>query len=98
FHSAHDTQIGQLLRDLTAATAWIPRSEFAAEAEPFLASLPPAAQADPAGGAAPHRSPQPRATSQRHPGPRPLSAILPEVLLRLGVPMVQSSPEETGLT
>jgi transposase len=98
FYGDHDTPIDQILRDMTAAVAWIPQSEYAAEAEPFLASLPPAVKADPAAGAAPRPSPRPRATNGRHTGPRPLSAILPELLLRLGVPMVQSNPEETGLT
>jgi transposase len=99
FHSEHDTQIDQLLRDMTAATAWIPRSEYAAEAEPFLASLPAGPHST---AAQPDSTPRPaartRATSRRHTGPRPLSAILPELLLRLGVSMVQSNPEETGLT
>ncbi len=98
FHSEHDTQIDQLLRDLTAAAVWIPRSEYAAEAEPFLASLPPAPNSDPAAGSAPRPAGRPQATSRRHTGPRLLSAILPELLLRLGVTMVQSNPEETDLT
>ena len=99
FHSEHDTQIDQILRDMNAAAAWIPPSEYAAEAEPFLASLPPAANADPNAAKSPPRpSPRSQATSRRGTGPRPLSAILPELLLRLGVTMVQSSPEETDLT
>jgi transposase len=100
FYCDHDTPINQLLRDLKAATAWIPPSEYAAEAEPFLASLPAAAAANPpAAKSQPGASARPRNTSRRGSGPRPLSAILPELLLRLGVPMIQSSPkEETDLT
>jgi transposase len=100
FHSDHDTPIDQLLRDLKAAAVWVPRSEYAAEAEPFLASLPPAATAGPPAGNSQSRPPvRPRITSRRGTGPRPLSAILPEVLLILGVSMVQSSAtEETDLT
>jgi len=100
FHSDHDTQIEQLLRDLTAAAAWIPRSEYATEAEPFLASLPPGtATHAPAAPSQPRPPARPRITSRRDTGPRPLSAILPELLLTLGVPMVQSkTSEETDLT
>jgi transposase len=99
FHGEHDTPIDQLLRDMNAAAAWIPPSEYAAEAEPFLASLPSAARADATATKSPPRPPaRSQATSRRGTGPRPLSAILPELLLRLGVSMVQSSPEETGLT
>src|SRR5207253_9468755 len=61
FHSEHDTQIDQLLRDMTAAAGWIPPSEYAAEAEAFLARLPPGASADPAAHAAPRPSARPRA-------------------------------------
>jgi transposase len=100
FHSEHDTQIDQILRDMKAAVGWIPPREYAAEAEPFLASLPPGTKVDPtAAQSQPRPAARSRTTSRCGAGPRPLSAILPEVLLRLGVPMVQSSAkEETDLT
>ena len=70
FHSEHDTPIDQLLRDMTAAATWIPSSEYAAEAEPFLASLPSATNSDPAAGSNPQPPARPRTTSQRGTGPR----------------------------
>ncbi|SRR5579883_260521 len=86
FHSEHDAHIDQFLSDMTAAAGWIPPSEYAAEAEPFLASLPAAPNADPTAAKSPPRPSAPsRATSRRGTGPQPLSAILPELLLRLGV-------------
>ncbi len=98
FHSEHDIPIDQILRDMNAAAAWIPPSEYTAEAEPFLASLPPATNVDPAAAKSqPRPSPRSQATSRRGTGPRPLSAILPELLLRLGVPLVQSSPRRPTL-
>jgi transposase len=100
FHSDHDTQIDKLLRYLTAAAAGIPPSEYATEAEPFLASSPPGAATNPpAAQSQPSPPARPRITSRRDTGPRPLSAILPELLLTLGVSLVQSSAsEETDLT
>jgi transposase len=100
FYCEHDTPVDQLLRDMTAAAGWIPPTEYAAEAEPFLASLPPGARANlPGANSEPHAPERPRITSRRGTGPRPLSAILPEVLLRLGVSLVQSkASEETDLT
>jgi transposase len=41
--------------------------------------------------AVPLRAALPQASSGRRSGPRPLSAILPEVLLKLGVPIVESN-------
>src|SRR5262249_30325272 len=100
FYIAHDTPMDQVLRDLHAATAWIPAAEYAAEAAPLLAALgSPTSPAPAAAGA--HASPgvRPQASSRRRSGPRPLREILPEVLVRLGVKMVQSNPKgETDLT
>jgi hypothetical protein len=96
FYCQHNTQIEQILRDLRRAADWIPPGEYAAEAEPFLASLPP--ETGPAPPAPPRAAPS-QASGRRRSGPCPLSEILPEVFLRLGVKMVQSSPKgETDLT
>jgi transposase len=82
FYGEHETSAEQVLRDLRAAADGIPEAEHAAEAGRFRAA-PPAARSRPAAG--------PPVSSGRRTGPRPLSAILPEVLLRLGVVMVESS-------
>jgi transposase len=82
FYGEHGTPMEQVSRDLRAAVAWIPEAEYTAEAGRFRAG-PPAA---PAPAAA-----RPPSSNGRRTGPRPLSAILPEVLLRLGVVMVESS-------
>jgi transposase len=98
FYIVHDTQMDQILRDLHAATAWIPAAEYAAEAAPLLAALGPPTSPAPAGAEA-RPGVRPQASSRRRTGPRPLSEILPEVLVRLGVKMVQSNPKgETDLT
>ena len=96
FYCEHDTQIDQISHDLRRAADWIPPGEYAAEAEPFLASLPPRTSPAPSAPRLPAPSP---ASGRRRSGPCPLSEILPEVLLRLGVKRVQSSPKgETDLT
>jgi transposase len=82
FYGEHETPAEQVLRDLRAAADWIPEAEYAAEAE-RLPAAPPPARSRPAA--------RPPSSGGRRTGPRPLSAILPEVLLRLGVTMVQSS-------
>jgi transposase len=83
-------------RGLGRAADWIPPAEYAAEAEPFLASLPPGTGPAPS---VPRRAAPSQASARCRCGPCPLSEILPEVLLRLGVKMVQSSPKgETDLT
>src|SRR5262249_49319344 len=82
FYGEHDTPAEQVLRDLRAAADWIPEAEYAAEAERLPAAPPPARS---------RRAARPPSADGRRTGPRPLSAILPEVLRRLGVAMVQSS-------
>jgi transposase len=89
FYIEHETLLNQVSCDLRAAVEWIPQAESAAEARPLQPGLPPA----PRSGAAapPDRAARPPISSGRRAGPRPLSAILPEVFLRLGVTMVESS-------
>lgn len=88
FYGEHETPMEQVLRDLREAINWLPPAEYAAEAERLGAASPPARR-----GEAPPRRPAPSPNSAgRRTGPRPLSAILPELLLRLGVKMVESSP------
>ena len=91
FYIAHETPLGQVSRDLRAAVDWIPRSEHAAEARPLASGLPPAAPAGASASAPPDRAARPSISNGRRSGPRPLSAILPEVLQRLGVRMVESN-------
>jgi transposase len=92
FYSEHETPMEQVLRDLRAAVDGIPQAEYAAEAKRLQAGLPSAPPAQAAAAAAqPRRAARPPSSSGRRTGPRPLSAILPEVLLRLGVTMVESS-------
>jgi transposase len=91
FYIEHEIPLEQVSRDLRAAVDWIPRAEYAAEARPLEAGLPSA----PPGGAVPtaagpRRAARPPSSNGRRTGPRPLRAILPEVLLRLGVTMVES--------
>jgi transposase len=88
---------------LQARLAPSPRRGPAAAAAPGLqAGPPPAPSPSPSPAPAkpqPRPTARPQATSGRPRGPRPLSAILPEVLVRLGVTMVQSNPKgETDLT
>ena len=73
FHREHATAMGQVMADLGAAAAQIPRDEHRAEAEPLVAALSQARRA-------------------RTGGVRMLGEILPEVLARLGVHRVESSP------
>jgi transposase len=100
FYIVHDTPMDQVLRDLHGATAWIPAAEYAAEAAPLLAALgSPTSPAPAAASAGARPGVRPQASSRRRSGPRPLSEILPEVLVRLGVKMVESNPKgETDLT
>lgn len=82
FYIEHGTPLDQVARDLQEAISWLPPAEYAAEAERLGASPPPAP---------PRRSAPPPSSAGRRTGPRPLSEILPEILLRLGVTMVESS-------
>jgi transposase len=92
FYMEHETSLERVSRDLRAAVDWIPQADYAAEAERLQAGRPPAPRAGAAPAAAgPRRSARPPSSKGRRTGPRPLSAILPEVLLRLGVTMVESS-------
>jgi transposase len=92
FYCEHETSMEQVRRDLSEAVDWIPRGEYAAEAERLQGGLPSAPRATGAAAAAqPCRAARPPISSGRRTGPRPLSAILPEVLLRLGVKLVESS-------
>ena len=94
FYSEHETPLEQVLRDLRAAVDWIPRAEYAAEAERLQAGLPSAPRRP--GRCRGGPTPPSRATAELEPDVEPgrvrSSAILPEVLLRLGVTMVESSP------
>ncbi len=92
FYGEHETPMEQVRRDLRAAVDWIPEAEYAAEAQGLQGGVPPA----PAAGATPpaarsRPAARPPSSNGRRTGPRPLSAILPEVLLRLGVKLVESS-------
>jgi transposase len=93
FYAEHETPMEQVLRDLREAVNWLPPGEYAAEAERLRATLPPAPRAAASAATAPpRRSAAPPNSAGRRTGPRPLSAILPELLLRLGVKMVESNP------
>jgi transposase len=72
FHKDHDTGMPEVLRDLQAALAHVPKREHAAEAKPLQEELQKIHEG--------HRR-----------GPQPLSAILPIVLARLGVGVLQST-------
>ena len=96
FYREHNTPIEQVLRDLREAVAGspgpsTPRKPSGSRAG--RAAGPAAARRRPAPrGGPPRRRPRaPPNTGRRRTGPRPLSAILPELLLRLGVTMVESS-------
>jgi transposase len=89
FYGEHGTPLEQVSRDLRAAVDWIPEAEYAAEAERFRTGPPSASAAPPSARSRP--AARPPSSNGRRTGPRPLSAILPEVLLRLGVTMVESS-------
>lgn len=100
FHLDHGSSIEQIQKDLGAVVEWIPPAEHATEAEPLLSGTCPAPGGSrSARGAQPLPPALPRASSRRRSGPRPLSEILPEVLVRLGVRMVESSTKgENDLT
>jgi transposase len=99
FSIEHETPMEQVLRDMSEAIKTIPPAEYAAEAKRLQAGLPEGSGASPSATSSPRSAAQPPTTSRRRTGPRPLSAILPEVLLRLGVTMVESSAKgETDLT
>jgi transposase len=72
FHTAHDTGVAEVMRDLQAAVGQIPTSEHAAEAGPLAEELRQIQDG--------HRR-----------GPQLLGDILPIVLARLGVGVVQST-------
>jgi transposase len=92
FYSEHETSSEQVLRDLHEAVTWLPAGEYAAEAERLGAGRPPAPRVAAAPAAArPGRAARPTNTAGRQTGPRPASAIVAEILVRLGVPMVQSN-------
>ncbi len=92
FSIEHETTLEQVSRDLRAAADWIPEAEYAAEARMLEAGLPSAPRARTASATVPPEgTARPSISNGRRTGPRPLSAILPEVLLRLGVTMVESS-------
>jgi transposase len=92
FYIEHETPLEQVSRGLRAAVDWIPPSERTAEAGSLAAGPPTAAPAGaPAPAPAPARAARPSISNGRRTGPRPLSAILPEVFLRLGVAMIESS-------
>jgi len=100
FHIAHGTTIDHVLRDLGAAAEWIPAAEHAAEAEPLKAAVRFTTGDNPSTAKAKlQRAAQAQASGRRRSGPRLMSDILPEVLLRLGVKMIESSPKgEDDLT
>src|SRR5262249_31178259 len=85
FYTEHETPLDQVRRDLHEAANWLPRGEYATEAERLRAGLPPAPRsAAPPAAARPHPAARPPISVGRPRGPRPLSAILPGLLLRLG--------------
>jgi transposase len=93
FYTEHETPLDQVVRDLHEAVNWLPPAEYAAEAERLGATVSPAPRAAaPPAPCRPRRAAAPPNSAGRRTGPRPLGEILPEVLLRLGVTMVQSSP------
>lgn len=77
FHNEHATDIPQVLRDLDAATAQLPRAERRGEAEPLAEQLA-------------------QLQARRRARPSRLGEILPAVLARLGVGLIQSP--ESGET
>jgi transposase len=91
FYIEHETPLEQVSRDLRAAVDRIPRSERAAEARPLASGSLTTAPSGASTAAPPDRAARPTDSNGRRTGPRPLSSILPEVLLRLGVAMVESS-------
>ena len=91
FYGEHETPMEQVRRDLSAAVDGIPQAEYAAEAQ-RLGGVPSPRCAATAAVPVPSRpAARPPSANGRRTGPRPLTAILPEVFLRLGVAMVESS-------
>src|SRR5262249_26545256 len=81
FYTEHETPLDQVVRDLHEAINWLPPAEYAAEAERLRAGLPPAPRsAAPSAAARPRPAAGPPKSIGRPRGPRPLSAILPELL------------------
>jgi transposase len=72
FHREHDTEMAQVLSDLSCAIGQVPLREFAAEAKPLVEELN-------------------KIQEGRRRGPQPLGDILPLVLARLEVGVVQST-------
>ena len=92
FYGEHETPMEQVQRDLSAAVGWIPQAEYAAEAQRLSGGVQAAPRAAATAVPAPTRpAARPPSSNGRRTGPRPLTAILPEVFLRLGVTMVESS-------
>jgi transposase len=91
FSIEHETPMEQVLRDLSEAIAAIPPAEYAAEANRLQAGWPEAPGASRSAAVPPRPAAPPPISGRRRTGPRPLSAILPAVLLRLGVTMIESS-------
>jgi transposase len=92
FYGEHETPMEQVRRDLSAAVDGIPQAEYAAEAQRLGDGVPSPRRAATAAVPVPSRpAARPRSANGRRTGPRPLTAILPEVFLRLGVAMVESS-------
>ena len=100
FYIEHETPMDQILRDLRSAIDAIPPAEHAMEAEPLrAASGSPPSPAPTTADTDRRRTARPPASSRRRSGPRPLREILPAVLVRLGVKMVESNPKgETDST
>ena len=92
FYTEHETPMEQVLRDLHEAIHWLPAGEYAAEAKRLQATLSPGSGSAATPASTPPCRSATRPNSARcRTGPRPLSAILPELLLRLGVTMVESN-------
>jgi transposase len=92
FYHDHETISEQVLRDLHEAVSWLPPGDYAAEAERLGAGPQPArgAAAPPAVARAATAA-RPTNTAGRRTGPRLATAVMAEILVRLGVPMVESS-------
>jgi transposase len=91
FSIEHETPMEQVLRDMSEAIEMIPPGEYVAEAKRLQAGWPEAPGASHSAAVPPRPAARPPISGGRRTGPRPLSAILPAVLLRLGVTMVESS-------
>jgi hypothetical protein len=99
FYIEHETPLEPVSRGLRAAADGMPPSESTAAAASLASGSPPAADAGATESASAPRAERPTATTAARPtssngrrtGPRPLSAIRPEVFLRPGVRMIGSS-------